>query len=262
MSPMMSSNLECAVSEHRVPAIERAVEVLDALAREPGVSITQLSDRLGIPRSTVYRILNSLEPASVVTKEGEGYSVGPKLIQWANAVTRGADLVSLARPHLERLANEETATVKLSTLDGDMALVVAVAESPRQYSISTQVGSRFPLHAGAASKILLAYATEELRERLLARELATLTPATITDPAALRGMLQDIRTRGYATDQGEYVLGINAVAAPVFGPDRECIAAISIPYLPEGSRKQADGLRSAIMKAAKALTRQMGGVSP
>jgi DNA-binding IclR family transcriptional regulator len=253
---------ETPVSDHRNPAIERAVDVLDALTRKPGASISQLSELLSIPRSTIYRILNSLEAGAVVAKEGEGYHVGPKLIQWAHAVTRGADLVSLARPHLERLANAEIATVKLSVLDDDRALVVAVAESPRQYSISTQVGSRFPLHAGAASKVLLAHAPKEARDRALAGPLAAETSATVTDPQALRAMLADVRARGYATDQGEYTLGINAVAAPVFGPDGRCIAAISIPYLGESEGARADALRDAVVVAAQALTRQMGGVRP
>ena len=247
------------MSDHRIPAIERAMDVLDALTREPGATISQLSEALDIPRSTVYRILNSLAAGAAVAKEGEGYHVGPKLIQWANAVTRGADLVSLARSHLERLANEESATVKLSVLEADKALVVAVAQSPRQFSISTQVGSRFPLHAGAASKVLLAHAPEEVQARILAGPLEAVTPLTLTDPAALRALLQEVRERGWATDQSEYVDGINAVAAPVFGPDGRCVAALSIPYLSASEAACARGWREAVVQAAKVLTRQIGG---
>ncbi|MDI6024621.1 IclR family transcriptional regulator [Corticibacterium sp. UT-5YL-CI-8] len=250
------------MADHRIPAIERAMDVLDILSREPGATISAMSELLAIPRSTVYRILNSLEAGGVVAKEGEGYHLGPKLVRWASAVTRGVDLVSLARPHLEKLAGEQMAAVKLSVLEADKALVVAVAESPRQYSISTQVGSRFPLHAGAASKVLLAYADEDMQRKILARPMEAVTTSTVVDPAVVSTMLVEIRRDGYATDHGEYVLGINAVAAPVFGPDGGCAGAMSVPYLAEGGEARERILREAVMAAANTLTRQIGGFRP
>lgn len=247
------------MSDNRIPALERAVDVLDILSREPGATITGLSEVLAIPRSTIYRILNSLEAGAVVVKEGEGYHLGPKLVRWASTVTRGVDLVSLARPHLDRLASEQLATVKLSILDGDEALVVAVAESPRQYSISTQVGSRFPLHAGAASKVLLSYVSPDRRDTILAGPIEPITPSTVVDNDRIRTMIEHIQDQGFATDHGEYVKGINAVAAPVFGPDGACVAALSIPYLAEGGEARETVLRDVVKAAAAELTRQIGG---
>ena len=235
------------------------MDVLDILSREPGSTTTGLSEVLAIPRSTIYRILNSLEAGAVVVKEGEGYHLGPKLVRWASAVTRGVDLVTLARPYLDKLAGEQMTTVKLSILDGDEALVVAVAESPRQYSISTQVGSRFPLHAGAASKILLSYASSDHREKILAGPIEPITTSTVVEPAKIRTMIERIRDQGYATDHGEYVNGINTVAAPVFGPDGACAGAVSIPYLAQDGEAREIVLRDVVKATAAALTRQIGG---
>jgi DNA-binding IclR family transcriptional regulator len=245
---------------NRIPAIDRALEVLDILSRDPGATISSLSEQLGIPRSTVYRIVNSLEAGGVATRDqSNGYHLGPKLMRWGAAVPKGVDLVDLAKSHLERLAREETVTAKLSVLDGDAALVVATAEGRGRYTISTQVGSRFPLHAGAASKVLLAYADAALQDRILAGELVAATENTVTDPKVIRALLAQVAAEGYATDHSEFVPGINAVAAPVFGPDGHCIGAISVPYIAaEGLKKEA-AWREVVVETAKTLTRQIGG---
>lgn len=245
---------------NRIPAIDRALEVLDILSRDPGITISALSEQLGIPRSTVYRIVNSLEAGGVAARDrANGYYLGPKLMHLGAAVPRGVDLVDLAKAHLERLAQEETVTAKLSVLDGDSALVVATAEGKGRYTISTQVGSRFPLHAGAASKVLLAHADPAVQERILAGELIAATENTITDPKALRAGLAQVALDGYAADHSEFVPGINAVAAPVFGPEGRCIGAISVPYLAAEGPKKEIAWRDLVVATASALTRQIGG---
>ena len=105
------------IPDHRIPAIDRAIEVLDVLAAEGSASITALSTALAIPRSTVYRLLNSLEANAVVVKDGDGaYQLGPRLLRWAHAVGLGTDIVSTCRPFMDRLARELAESVKLSVL--------------------------------------------------------------------------------------------------------------------------------------------------
>lgn len=248
---------------HRIPAIDRAIEVLDILSQSPGTSISALSEQLCIPRSTVYRIVNSLEAGGVVVRDGEsGYGPGPKLMHWGASVSQGVDLVDLAKSHLEQLANKEAITAKLSVLDGETALVVATAEGRGKYNISTQVGARFPLHAGAASKVLLAHADPTLQEAVLGGNLEAVTETTVTDAKAIRETLLQTLANGYATDHGEYVPGISAIAAPVFGPDGRCIGAISVPYLGAEGPQRERVLRDLVVKAAHTLTRQLGGFNP
>lgn len=248
---------------HRIPAIDRAIDLLDVLARTPGATITGISETLGIPRSTVYRIANSLEARAIAVRDADGgLHLGPQLLRLASAVTRGVDIVSMARPVMERLAAEYFVTVKLSVLDDGAALVVAVIESPKSYSITTQVGSRFPMHAGAASKVLLANADPDLQETFLGGQLRAVTDQTIVDAKAVRALLPAIRAAGFAEDHSEYVPGINAVAAPVFGPDGRCVGAMSVPYLSSLPAKDSMALRDGVMRAAASLTRQIGGYGP
>lgn len=237
--------------------------MLDALAERGGAQIRELSTALGIPRSTVYRILNSLEAHALVVRSGEtAYRLGPKLLRLARAVPGGADLVSVARPAMEALAEEIGATVKLSVLEAGTALVVAVAEGPQTYSITTQVGRRFPLHAGAASKVLAAFAPAAVREALLAAPLPAATPATITDPAALAAELAEVRVRAFAEDRGEFVPGVCAVAVPVFGAGGGCVAALSVPHLQGTPAARREALARGVARAAAALTRLLGGAAP
>jgi len=244
---------------HRIPAIDRAVDVLEALAAGPAV-IRELAEGLGVPRSTVYRVLNSLEARGLVVRGADtAYRLGPQLLRLARAVPAGFDLVALARPLIDELAHALRCSVKLSVLDGDAAVVVAVAESPETYAVTTQVGRRFPLHAGAASKILAAFGPDALRERLLAAPLSRLTPATITGRAALRDALDAIRAAGHAEDAGEFAPGIRARAAPVFGPDGACVAALSIPYLEGTPAAREAEIQSALLRCASAITARLGG---
>lgn len=244
---------------HRIPAIDRAVDVMEALATGPA-GIRELAARLGIPRSTVYRVLNSLEARGLVARGADNaFRLGSQLLRLARAVPAGFDLVGLARPLMDACASALRCTVKLSVLDGGEALVVAVAESPETYAVTTQVGRRFPLHAGAASKVLAAFGPDEARARLLAAPLAKVTPATITQRAALRRALAEARQTGHAMDAGEFAPGIHAVAAPVLGPDGACVAALSIPYLEGTDPAREAALREGVLGCAHAVSARLGG---
>jgi len=248
-----------AALAHRIPAIDRAVDVMEALAEAPA-AIRDLAARLGIPRSTVYRVLNSLEARGLVARgEDQAYRLGPQLLRLARAVPAGGDLIGLARPVMAELAAALRCSVKLSVREADAALVVATADSPETYAVTSQVGRRFPLHAGAASKVLAAFAEEPVRERLLAGPLARITPATIASRALLRQALIEIRASGMAHDAGEFVPGIHALAVPVFGPDATALAALSVPYLEADGPLRRDAIAEGLRRAGAAITARLGG---
>jgi DNA-binding IclR family transcriptional regulator len=251
-------------SDHRIPAVERALQALDLLcAGGPPPGIREIAQRLGVPRSTTYRILNTLEAHGVARRDGAGcYTPGPRLLAYARAVPQGADLATLAAPVLEELAREAGATAKLSVLDGDAALVVAVAPGPGAYSVATQVGRRFPLHAGAASKVLAANLPDAARARLLRGRLARATARTITDRQALAEVLARVRAQGLATDHAEFVEGVHAMAAPVWQADGACAAAISIVHLPAEPPERLALIEAALRRAARRLSSAIGGTAP
>jgi DNA-binding IclR family transcriptional regulator len=174
---MLVGNESEAMEKHRIPAIDRMMDVLGLLERRPaGATIRDLVDLLGLPRTTVYRILNSLQSHDMVRRSADGsYTLGPRLLALAARALPGAqdyDLASLSMPHLERLSEELGEGSKISILDSDGALVIAAVQGKREFALTVVPGQRLPLHAGAASKILLASLPEAELKQVLNGALA------------------------------------------------------------------------------------------
>lgn len=248
------------MTENRIPAVDRAVQALDCLARAARpIGLREVATALDVPRSTVYRLFNSLEAGQLVVKQGEQtYVLGPGIKRLAQAVPQGFDLVTLARPTLEALAAELQLSVKLSVLDQGEALVVLSAMAPAAYTVSTQVGRRFPLHAGASSKVLAAYMEPAALASALPARLEQHTQKTITRKSQLKAELQEVRAAGFATDKSEYANGVEAIAAPVYGPAGECLAALSVPFFMDEPQNRRDAIRSGVCRAARSLSLELG----
>lgn len=248
-----------ALSRHRVPVIDRMMEVLSLIERRAnGVSIRDLVDQLDLPRTTVYRILNTLQFHDVVRRSGADgtYRLGARLLSLAaRAVNEGQDydLAAISLPHLQRLAADTGEGCKVSIIDGTEILVIAAVDGKREYALTVVPGQRLPVHAGAASKVLLAnMPKDELVERLKS-SLPRYTPKTQTDGRKLAAELARIRKQGFAQDKGEYAPSIHAFAAPI--PDRtgKIIGALSVPFLAGASVAHMEKIRVETIAVAGAI---------
>jgi DNA-binding IclR family transcriptional regulator len=257
--------MEAAVrGRNGVPILERTIDLLAALERsEEGESIRALTTRLSLPRSTVYRILNTLEAHDFVRRDGGGtYRLGTRLLALARRVASPGgsyDLPALAAPFMQRLVEATGEPCKISVADGDMALVVAAMLGTHEYSPAPVVGTRYPLHAGAASKVIMAHLPEADLERLLAAPLTRYTPHTVTDPAALRTQLRQIRRQGFARDSGEHNASVHAVAAAILEPSGRFAGALSIPFLAGRDEATHRRLRDAVVAAAAEISAALPG---
>jgi DNA-binding IclR family transcriptional regulator len=253
-----------ATLKHRIPVIDRMMEVLAQLERrEGGASIRDLVGALRLPRTTVYRILNTLQLHDMVRRDESGaYQLGGRLLTLAAHVASGAstvDLVAVAQPFLDRLADEIGEGTKLSVVDGDMILVLAAAQARREYALSVTPGQRLPMHAGASGKLLLAHLPEDKIDEILSRPLVAFTPRTLTDPRRLRADLTRIRRLGYAQDKGEGTPSVLAYAAPVIDTRGEVVAAVSAPFLAGTEASRMEEIRLATIRVAKNLTDAIPG---
>ena len=248
-----------AASRHQIPVIDRMMEILDVLAgRAAGASISDLVEAIAVPRTTIYRILNTLQTHNVVRRSATGsYTLGPRLLALASRVGGGGgpgyDLVSLALAHLEQLSETLGEGCKVSVLDGDHALVLSAVQGKREYALAVWPGQRLPLHAGAASKILLAHMPEAERSALMRSELEQYTLRTIVDRKRLTRELARVRRQGWAQDKGEYSPSIQAFAAPIVDPEGRMIAALSVPFLTGASPDRQEQIRAAVIAAAAAI---------
>ncbi len=250
-----------AVQKHRVPVIDKMMDVLVHLERRPGVTISDIVTGLLVPRSTIYRILNTLQLHDMVRRDADGgYFLGRRLLSLAAHVGPGGqelDLITLAQPHLDRLSNELGEAVKLSIMDDAGILVLAAVQGRREYALSVAPGQRMPIHAGAASKLLLAHLSDEQIMTWLARPLAAFSSKTITDPKRLETELARIRKQGWAEDKGENGPSIQAFAAPVFDASGKVVAAISVPFLAGTPAERMTAIRLAVIDAARIMTESM-----
>ena len=255
-------------ADHRVPVIDRMMDVLTHLERDHGrPTVRDLAIGSGIPRSTVYRILNTLEAHGMVVRAGAdgGYQLGSRLLALAERVPHGGEwqrLAEIAQPWLQLLAATTGETAKLSVLDAGAALCVAVAQGAGRYAVAAQTGSRFPLHAGAASKVLLAAMDSAAQDAVLSGPLERYTPRTLTDPSVLRAQLASVRSQGWAEDVGEHGTSIGAVAAPLLDAQHRIVAALSIAHFADRPPADRQAYREAAVRTAAEITTAIGGPGP
>lgn len=246
-----------------VQSVARAVAILELLADEGELGVTELGRRLGVHKATASRLVATLAERGLVERSpsNDKHRLGFGLIHLAGAAMAGLDLVRQARPILEDLAERTSETVNLAVLDRDQVLHLDQIAGTRSVVSVSWVGRRTPYHCTSNGKVLLAFIGDAERERLLSLPLEPRTRNTIIDRDLLRAQLLEVMTRGYAQTVEELEEGLNAVAAPIRRADSEVIAAVSVAG-PAFRLRPVELPRIAriTMDAAGAISRRMGYV--
>ncbi|GGV23589.1 IclR family transcriptional regulator [Streptomyces spectabilis] len=212
-----------------VQSVDRAVSVLEILARHGEAGVTEIADELGVHKSTAFRLLGVLENRGLVgqAKDRGKYFLGAGVLRLAGAAAVRMDISQEGGPVCRELADELGETVNIAVLDDDAAVNIMQARGPASVTAQNWLGRRTPLHATSSGKVLLAHLPTTLREGLVARTLPRLTERTVTGTVALRGELETVVERGFATAVEEFEVGLAAVAAPVRAHDGKVIGALS-----------------------------------
>lgn len=213
-----------------VQSVDRAISVLEILARRGEAGVTEVAAEIAVHKSTAFRLLGALEDRGLVEQaEDRGkYRLGFGILRLAGAISAKMDVTRHGRPVCERLAREIGETVNLAVLQSHYAVNLDQAHGPSAVTAQNWVGQLTPLHATSSGKILLAHLDGEQRAELLAvAGLKGFTPATATTADALDEQLAQTRRRGYAISLEEYEVGLNAVAAPVRSQRGDVTAAVS-----------------------------------
>jgi DNA-binding IclR family transcriptional regulator len=203
----------------RVRAVEHAIDVLDTMAaagRPTGVS--DIGRRTGLSKASVHHILATLEARKFVMREPESnlYRLGWALYELGSTVVRNLDISRIARPFLDRLAEQTGESVLLGILDEDAVLYLDRGEAPTGLRMTANAGRRGPLHATASGKVLLAFTDDhDLFHRIVDSPLRALTRTTITDPSVLRHEIAQVRQTGYATCWQETEVGLSSLAVAI-----------------------------------------------
>lgn len=202
---------------YRAPIISKAFRILDLVSHsQRGLSISELARSLQIGKSTVHGITAALLDAGALARDErtKRYRLGTTLFELGRAVSPVVDLSEAARPIMQRLMEETRESVFLGVRAGDHVSIIAITEPARELKISAPPGTRIPLLAGATGKALLAGMPEAEVQVLLGRlGLSRYTRHSIVDPVRYVDELNQVRRRGYALDDEEYLAGVRAVAA-------------------------------------------------
>ena len=219
-------------SRYFLESVDRVMKVLDCFTIEsPELRLTDLSERLGMPKTQVLRIVSTLEGGGYLTRDAHSkrYRLGVHLFHLGMVVRERLDLRRIAQPYLHRLVEATHETAGLFAPDPLGPICIDVVQSPKAMRVYAQLGARMPWNAGTSSKILLAYLPEEERERILTRDgFRRFTEHTVTEPDQLRAILREIRRTGYhvgVRDLDENALG---VGAPIFDDTGHAVGAIGL----------------------------------
>lgn len=228
--------------------------------REGPSTLDRLASRLNVHKTTVWRLLRTLEDFQLVerTSRDGPFQLGVGLLPFSAVVLRRLDLRTAARPAIEQLSAETRETVHLAVLRANRAIYIDKIPSVHPVQMNSQVGQVVPLHCTALGKAMLSTLPESEWPEL---ELVRYTATTITSLDALREEIARVRTRGYALDRGEEEESIYCVASAVLGFDGSLVGAVSVAA-PRSriSLEEMQAFGKLTIGAAKEITRAMGGV--
>lgn len=212
-----------------VQSVDRAISILQVLARRGSERVTDIAADLDLHKSTVSRLLGTLEARGLVVKnEARGsYSLGDGVLQLAAGATRRRGGLNLDRRVCEELAEAVGETIVVTILDGDAVLSIDQVTGPAPISAINWIGQRSPLHATSSGKLFLAEEPQESVARLVPR-LTRYTDDTVTDPTVLAADLAAIREQGFAVSHEEHTPGLTALSVPVRDLEGNLLAALTV----------------------------------
>lgn len=216
-----------------IKSVEKALTIIEVIAngKQEGLSLTELSKKLEIPKSTLSFLIATLEINGYIKKSASTgrYVLGLKLFKLGNIVSNNLDIRRKALIYMEQLVDRIGETAHLVILDNGEAFYIEKVEGNNAVSISSKIGRLTPLHVTAVGKVLMAYLDEEIVNQIFSeKDMISLTENTITDPMRLKQELSQIRKQGYAFDMEEMEIGLRCIAAPIKDYKGDVIAAISV----------------------------------
>jgi IclR family transcriptional regulator, KDG regulon repressor len=246
-----------------VKALARALSILEVLLHHPSpITITQLSQQLGIFPSTVHRMIDTLKYWGFVEQvpNSQEYTLGLKVIELGMARLHQISVFNESAPFLKQIAQKFNETVNLGVLDEGEVVYLDKVESTRIVKAILYPGRRAPFHCTAIGKVLMAFQPKSVRSKIIAgTELTKYNKNTITDPKMLEDELLKIKQSGYAIDNGEQIEEVNCIAVPIYDIHGKVIAAISIsaPAFRMSSEKRKEMI-SVSKKKAMDISRRLG----
>jgi DNA-binding IclR family transcriptional regulator len=247
-----------------IHSIMKAIDILSLFStNEPRLTLTEISQRLDLPKSTAHNILATLVAGGFIERaENEQYALGTSVIVLAQSARVNVEIRDRAAPLLRQLADLSNESTYLTVREQDHVLYIYAVESPRRLLARTAVGDRVPMYCTSVGKAILAYLDKsEVAEIVERTGLKPFTPNTLTELEKLLEDLSLTRQRGYALDRSEHELNVYCVGAPIFGSDGQVFGACSVSGIdPEILHSRLPELSNQVILTAQDISRRMGYV--
>lgn len=214
-----------------VRAVERALDVLTCFNKDtPELSMTQIAEQVGIHKSTVHRLLATLENKRFVQRDPSTgvYRLGIRLLQMAYLTLEQSDLRQIAQPFMRKLCDQYGENIDLTVLDGADVVFINIVEGQRRVKLAAAVGQRLPAFATASGKAILGFLPGKTIRRILDKGMPQLTPYTLRTKEAVFENLNSVKELGFSISEQELEEQISAVAAPIFDQDGYPIGSIAV----------------------------------
>jgi DNA-binding IclR family transcriptional regulator len=212
-----------------VGGLDRAAAILAAFdGGHRELTLAALVTRSGLPRSTAHRTADKMIKLGWLDKPHDRYRIGNRLFELSGLAPVRHELREAVLPFLQDLYTATRTTVQLGVLQGTQVLVVEKITGHRPMPMLSQVGGMIPAHCSGLGRAILAYSESTVIDAVVEAGLARRTPRTITSPTALRRELTAVPERGLAVDREEGNIGVTCIAAPIFGPLGQVVAALSV----------------------------------
>lgn len=257
----MGNRLRPGVASPPLQSVDRAAMVLEILAREGEVGVSELATELEVHTSTAFRLVSALESREMVEQNAwrGKYRLGVGILRLAGATATRLALVRQARPVCERLTAGIDETVNIAVLINGDVLYVDQTTGSSALQTDNWIGQRVPVHATSNGKVLLAYLPDTALSAMLRPPLEAFTEDTVTHAGRLRAQLADIRAAGYAVTVDELELGLTAIAAPIRDAEGQVVASVGV----SGPRFRFAGdrfelVRGAVCTAATEISSALG----
>jgi DNA-binding IclR family transcriptional regulator len=241
--------------------MDRSFAVLDFIAAQPS-RVVDVTKVLGLPWATVHRTMTQLERAQFLRKDAETnrYQIGPKLWHIGSAYLSNHRVLNAALSYLSQSQDIEGIAVQVCERIGNQAVAIYSAQRLAEDITKAHFGFHFPLHCGSKGQVLLAFETPDFIQSYMARPLERLTNETVTDPAQLKVLLDDIRKKGIAQTVGDVQPFTGSIAAPIRDAAGRVVASLCFVFRKSLLRntKRMDELRDQLTHTAHSISFDLG----
>ena len=248
-----------------VQSVDRALIILELLAADGQLSVTEIAGLLGVHKSTASRLLTTLESHGLAERlpDRGRYQLGVGVLRLAGATRSRLDIVQESRPVTRELARSVDETVNIVIVAGLEALYLDQVAGQSALQIHNWVGRRNPMYATANGRVLLAHLSVAERDAILAAagpggRLPRLTDRTLTTREAVLAELERVARDGYAVVIDELEVGLTAIAAPIRGIDAQVIASVSVSGPTFRVAHRVPAVVKAVVEAAEQISQRMG----